>query len=244
MEGINYRSGYRNEGIIMIKTENVTKYFNKGNPDEVIAVNDVSIEIKGGDFAVLKGPSGSGKTTLLSMIGCMSRPTSGKVIIGGRDVSHLPERFMTRIRRNTFGFVFQQFHLIRGVTVCDNVMLPLYPTGIKLSRLRGKAEEILYNLGIEDRKDFPVQKLSGGEQQRTAIGRALINDPDVILADEPTAHLDTHLSGEFLSIMRNLQQQGKTVIIATHDPLVYENEHVNLIIEMRDGRIKNINIQN
>lgn len=244
MEGINYRSGYRNEGIIMIKTENVTKYFNKGNPDEVIAVNDVSIEIKGGDFAVLKGPSGSGKTTLLSLIGCMSRPTSGKVIIGGRDVSHLPERFMTRIRRNTFGFIFQQFHLIRGATVCDNVMLPLYPTGIKLSRLREKAEEILYNLGIENRKDFPVQKLSGGEQQRAAIGRALINDPDVILADEPTAHLDTHLSEEFLSIMRNLQQQGKTIIIATHDPLVYENEHVNLIIEMRDGRVKNINMQN
>lgn len=244
MEGINYRPGYRNAGIIMIKTEGVTKYFNRGNPDEVIAVNDVSIEIKRGDFAAFKGPSGSGKTTLLSLIGCMSRPTSGKVIIESRDVSHLPERFMTNVRRNTFGFIFQQFHLIKGVTVCDNVMLPLYPTDIKPSRLRERAEEILYNLGMEGRKDFPVQKLSGGEQQRTAIARALINNPDIILADEPTAHLDTHLSEEFLSIMRNLQQQGKTIVIATHDPLVYEKEYINLIIEMRDGMVKNINIRN
>ncbi len=224
----------------MIRTENVTKYFNRGNPDEVIAINDVSIEIKKGDFTVLKGPSGSGKTTLLSLIGCMSRPTSGKVIVENRDVSRLPERFMTEVRRNTFGFIFQQFHLIKGITVSDNVMLPLYPTGIKPSKLRKRAEEILINLGMGSRKDFPVQKLSGGEQQRTAIARALINNPDIILADEPTAHLDTHLSEEFLSIMRNLQQEGKTIVVATHDPLVYEKDCVNLIVEMRDGMVKDI----
>ena len=224
----------------MIKTENVTKYFNRGNPDEVLAVNDVSIEVKEGDFAVFKGPSGSGKTTLLSLIGCMSRPTSGRVIVEDRDVSRLPERFMTEVRRNTFGFIFQQFHLIKGISVCDNVMLPLYPVGIKPSKLRESAALILDNLGMSGRIDFPVQRLSGGEQQRTAIARALINNPDIILADEPTAHLDTHLSEEFLTIMRNLQQQGKTVVIATHDPLVYDKDYVSLIIEMRDGRVREI----
>lgn len=224
----------------MIKTENATKYFNRGNPDEVLAVNDVSIEVKEGDFAVFKGPSGSGKTTLLSLIGCMSRPTSGRVIVEGRDVSRLPERFMTEVRRNTFGFIFQQFHLIKGISVCDNVMLPVLPTDIKPSELRQSAVRILENLGMSGRIDFPVQKLSGGEQQRTAIARALINNPDIILADEPTAHLDTHLSEEFLSIMRNLQQQGKTIIIATHDPLVYDKDYVTLIIEMRDGSAREI----
>ena len=109
----------------MIKTENVTKYFNRGNPDEVLAVNDVSIEVKEGDFAIFKGPSGSGKTTLLSLIGCMSRPTSGKVIVGDRDVSRLPERFMTEVRRNTFGFIFQQFNLIPTLSALENVMLPM-----------------------------------------------------------------------------------------------------------------------
>lgn len=224
----------------MIKTENATKYFNRGNPDEVLAVNDVSIEVKEGDFAVFKGPSGSGKTTLLSLIGCMSRPTSGRVIVEGRDVSRLPERFMTEVRRNTFGFIFQQFHLIKGISVCDNVMLPVLPTDIKPSELRQSAVRILENLGMSGRIDFPVQKLSGGEQQRTAIARALINNPDIILADEPTAHLDTYLSEEFLSIMRNLQQQGKTIIIATHDPLVYDKDYVSLIIEMRDGSAREI----
>ncbi|KAF0145544.1 MAG: putative ABC transport system ATP-binding protein [Nitrospirae bacterium] len=224
----------------MIKTENATKYFNRGNPDEVLAVNDVSIEVKEGDFAVFKGPSGSGKTTLLSLIGCMSRPTSGRVIVEGRDVSRLPERFMTEVRRNTFGFIFQQFHLIKGISVCDNVMLPVLPTDIKPSELRQGAARILENLGMSERIDFPVQKLSGGEQQRAAIARALINNPDIILADEPTAHLDTHLSEEFLSIMRNLQQQGKTIIIATHDPLVYDKDYVTLIIEMRDGSAREI----
>ncbi len=224
----------------MIKTENVTKYFNRGNPDEVLAVNDVSIEVKQGDFAVFKGPSGSGKTTLLSLIGCMSRPTSGRVIVEDRDVSRLPERFMTEVRRNTFGFIFQQFHLIKGISVCDNVMLPVLPTDIKPSKLRKSAVRILENLGMSGRIDFPVQKLSGGEQQRTAIARALINNPDIILADEPTAHLDTCLSEEFLSIMRNLQQQGKTIVIATHDPLVYDKDYVSLIIEMRDGRVREI----
>jgi len=224
----------------IITTENATKYYNKGKANEVLAVSGVSIDIVRGDFAVLKGPSGSGKTTLLSLIGCMTRPTSGSISVEERDTSHLPERFLTDIRRKTFGFIFQQFHLIQGMSVLQNVMIPLYPTDISLAVLGRRAEVILENLGMSKRRNFPVQGLSGGEQQRTAIARALVNDPDIILADEPTAHLDTALSKEFMSVMKEFRDKGKTIIIASHDPIVFENENIDLIVEMRDGEVKNV----
>ncbi len=224
----------------IIKTEKLTKYYNKGKANEALAVNGVTVGIGRGDFAVIKGPSGSGKTTLLSLIGCMTRPTSGSLMVEQRDISHLPERFLTDIRRKTFGFIFQQFHLIQGMSVLQNVMAPLYPTDIDVSVLRRKAEGILEGLGMSKRKDFPVQGLSGGEQQRTAIARALINDPEVVLADEPTAHLDTALSRDYMAIMKDLWDRGKTVVIASHDPIVFENEYVTLTVEMRDGVVKGI----
>ncbi len=224
----------------IIRTSGATKFYNKGQANEALAVSNVSVEIQQGDFAVLKGPSGSGKTTLLSLIGCMTRPTAGSIIVKDKDVSHLPERFLTEIRRKTFGFIFQQFHLIKGLSVLQNVMVPLYPTGIRLSELSRRAEDIIEALGMSKRRDFPVQGLSGGEQQRTAIARALINDPDIILADEPTAHLDTALSKEFMEIMERFREKGKTVIIASHDPVVFENENISLLIEMRDGAVRNV----
>ncbi len=224
----------------IIRTGGATKYYNKGRANEVLAVSDVSIAVMQGDFAVLKGPSGSGKTTLLSLIGCMTRPTAGSVTVEGRDVSHLPERFLTGIRRDTFGFIFQQFHLIKGLSVLQNVMIPLYPTPVRLHELGRRAEGILDGLGMSKRRDFPVQGLSGGEQQRTAIARALINDPDIILADEPTAHLDTALSREFMETMEKFREEGKTVIIASHDPVVFENENISLVVEMRDGTVRNV----
>ncbi|HTR44178.1 MAG TPA: ABC transporter ATP-binding protein [Thermodesulfovibrionales bacterium] len=223
----------------IIRLEEATKYYNRGRPNEVLAVSGVTVTVRRGDFAVLKGPSGSGKTTLLSLIGCMTRPTSGSITVADKDVSHLPERFMTEIRRRTFGFIFQQFHLIPGMTVLQNVMIPLYPTDARLSDLRIRAGEILRGLGMSAREHFPVQGLSGGEQQRTAIARALINDPEVILADEPTAHLDTSLSREFMKLMRDFRARGKTVIIASHDPIVFEDEQLDLLVDMRDGRLIN-----
>jgi len=227
-----------NENII--RTENLTKYYNKGKANEALAVNGVSVGIKRGDFAVLKGPSGSGKTTLLSLIGCMTRPTSGSITVEERDISHFPERFLTDIRRKTFGFIFQQFHLIQGMSVIENVMVPLYPTDIDVKTLRNKAEGILEGLGMSKRRDFPVQGLSGGEQQRTAIARALINDPEIVLADEPTAHLDTALSRDYMGVMKGLWEKGKTVIIASHDPIVFENEYITLTVEMRDGIVRSV----
>ncbi len=224
----------------IIKTEELTKYYNKGMANEVLAVKGVSVGIERGDFAVLKGPSGSGKTTLLSLVGCMTRPTSGSITVEGRDISHFPERFLTDIRRKTFGFIFQQFHLIQGMSVLQNVMIPLLPTDIDITVLKKRAEVILEGLGMSKRKDFPVQGLSGGEQQRTAIARALINDPEVVLADEPTAHLDTALSRDYMAVMKQLWDRGKTVLIASHDPLVFDNEYVTLTVEMRDGVVKSI----
>jgi putative ABC transport system ATP-binding protein len=192
---------------------------------------------------VLKGPSGSGKTSLLGLIGCMSRPTSGEIVINGKDIAKLPERFLTEIRRKTFGFIFQQFNLIPGTSVIDNIMLPLFPTQVKLAEIREKAESIMAKLDLTKRRNFPVQGLSGGEQQRTAIGRALINDPDMILADEPTAHLDTKLSMDLIDIIHNLQGEGKTVVIASHDPLIYEHQFINRVIEMRDGTITGVTVR-
>src|SRR5512135_1432369 len=224
----------------IVRTENLTKYFNKGMANEVLAVKDVSISIERRDFAVVKGPSGSGKTTLLSLVGCMTRPTSGSITVEERDISHFPERFLTDIRRKTFGFIFQQFHLIQGMSVLQNVMVPLFPTDIDITLLKKRAAGILEGLGMSKRKDFPVQGLSGGEQQRTAIARALINDPEIVLADEPTAHLDTALSRDFMAVMKDLWEKGKTVIIASHDPIVFENEYAALVVEMRDGAVRNV----
>ena len=224
----------------IIITREVSKYYNRGKANEVLAVNNVSAEIRRGDFAVIKGPSGSGKTSLLSLIGCMSRPTSGSIFLEGQDVSHLPERFLTGIRRKTYGFIFQQFHLIKGLNVLENVMAPLYSTDISVSDLRQRAEAILEDLGMTKRRNFQVQGISGGEQQRTAIARALINDPEIILADEPTAHLDTALSKDFMAIMKEFRKSGKTVVIASHYPLVYEDPGISLIIGMRDGTVTDI----
>ena len=221
----------------VIVLENVSKIFNKGRPNEVVAVKDVSLDIKQGEIAVLKGPSGSGKTSLLGLAGCMSRPTAGKIVVNGRDVAKLPEHFLTEIRRNIFGFIFQQFNLIPGITVLENVMLPLYPTERRLSEIRKMAEAVIESLGLSKRKHFPVQGLSGGEQQRVAISRSLVNNPEMILADEPTAHLDSKLSEELIGILRRLNTEGKTIVIATHDPLVYNRDCIHRVFEMRDGKI-------
>jgi putative ABC transport system ATP-binding protein len=192
-----------------------------------------------GKVTALKGPSGSGKTTLLTVLGCMSRPTSGRIFLKEREITSLPERFLTEIRRRTFGFIFQQLNLIKGVTALENVMVPVYPTGEKFSSLRTRALELLEAFDLSHRAAAKVEWLSGGEAQRVAIARALINSPEIIIADEPTAHLDTRLSLEFMEIMKDLKEKGKTILISSHDPIVFESELVDMLIEMRDGRLVN-----
>jgi putative ABC transport system ATP-binding protein len=219
----------------MIELRDVTKTFNAGQPNEFAAVRGVNLMLNGHGCTALTGPSGSGKTTLLSLIGCMARPTSGRIAIDGDVISSLPERFLTEIRRRTFGFIFQQFNLIRGLSARENVMLPAYPTGVPQGWIRREADRLLDRLGLAPKAEVRIEWLSGGEAQRVAIARALINNPSVVVADEPTAHLDTALSKDFMEIMRGLRDEGRTVIFASHDPLVYESDLIERIVRMRDG---------
>ena len=167
----------------------------------------------------------------------MTRATAGRITLKDREITSLPERFLTEIRRETFGFMFQQFNLIKGITALENVMIPAYPNGEKHALLKKRAMELLGLLNLTDKALSKVEWLSGGEAQRTAIARALINNPAIIIADEPTAHLDTRLSGEFMEIMRQLKSEGKTILIASHDPIVYESNVIDRIIDMRDGKV-------
>jgi putative ABC transport system ATP-binding protein len=219
----------------MIQLVQVTKTFNAGKPNAFSALRGIDLTLGMGGITVFRGPSGSGKTTLLSIVGCMARPTSGRVYLFDRELTSLPERFGAEVRRSTFGFVLQSYHLIKGLTVLENIMIPGYPTGVKHRLLKEKALGLIERLRLVSRADQRVQHLSGGEQQRTAIARALINDPQIIIADEPTAHLDTELSMEFLEIVASLKREGKTLLIASHDPLVSGFSEVDLIVSLRDG---------
>jgi putative ABC transport system ATP-binding protein len=221
----------------MIKLTNIRKAYNQGRENEFWALDGIDLEIEAQRVTALCGPSGSGKTTLLTIVGCLARPTSGRVHLRERDLSGLPERFLTEIRRSTFGFVFQQFNLIKGLTARDNVMLPAYPLGGDWRALHDRAETLLDSLKLGHRRDARVEWLSGGEQQRVAIARAMINDPEVVIADEPTANLDTALSREFLAILENLKEQGKTILLTSHDPLVIESTVVDTVVNLRDGRV-------
>ncbi len=220
-----------------LELTDVKKVFNQGRPNEFWAIRGVSLEIEPNQVTCLKGASGSGKTTLLSMIGCLSRPTSGRITLNGEMLSSLPERFLTDIRRKTFGFIFQQFNLVQGLTVAENIMLPAYPLGPDRRELLEKTEQLLRQFGLQDKATNQVQWLSGGEKQRVAICRALVNDPNILIADEPTANLDTKLSNEFMQLIGDLQQSGKTVLIASHDAIVFESGVVDRVVEMCDGLV-------
>ena len=219
----------------MIEMKQVKKAFNQGRPNEFWAIKGIDLTIEAQQATVLKGPSGSGKTTLLAMIGCLSRPTSGRITLGEELLSGLPERFMTEIRRSTFGFIFQQFNLIKGLTVLENIMLPAYPLGGDHRALKKSAIELLEQFNLEAKADSKVEWLSGGEAQRCAICRALINRPKVLIADEPTANLDTKLSQEFMRIVDQLKQQGMTILLTSHDPAVFDSPVIDTQVEIRDG---------
>jgi putative ABC transport system ATP-binding protein len=227
----------------LIRTEQVNKIYNQQRPDAFQAVRDVSLQINQASVVALKGPSGSGKTSLLSLLGAMARPTSGRVFVSDREISRLPERFLTEVRRNTFGFIFQQFQLIRNLTVLENILLPCYPLGLDMREIRARGMTLAEQFGLVDKVSNRIDQLSGGEQQRVAISRALINDPLVLIADEPTAHLDSRLAGEFLSSLEQLNEQGRTIVIATHDPYVFNHSFVQQVVTMHDGQVTRVEDQ-
>ncbi len=221
----------------MIELANIKKAFNQGKPNEYWALNGIDLTLEAGKVTAFRGPSGSGKTTLLTLVGCLSRPTSGRVRFRGEDISGLPERFLTEIRRQSFGFIFQQFNLIKGLSALENVILPGFPTGRPRAELLASASQLFAQLKLEHRLHAKVEWLSGGEQQRVAIARALINNPQVIIADEPTANLDTALSREFMAILESFTAAGKTVLLTSHDPLVVESSAVHRVVGIRDGKL-------
>lgn len=221
----------------IISIKNLSKIFNKGQHNQVDAVLHVSFSIQSNQCVVIKGPSGSGKSTLLSILGCLAKPTRGEYICLDQKVSRWSEKFLTQFRRKYIGIIFQNFNLITGLTVEENIALPLLPMNFSSKTIRDKSEHSAKHLQIKHRLSFKVDTLSGGEMQRLAIARALINDPDIIIADEPTAHLDTELAKDILDIFDRLKTEGKTLIIASHDPLVESHPMVDEVFCMRDGQL-------
>jgi putative ABC transport system ATP-binding protein len=216
--------------------QGVTRAFRQG-AEEILAVNDVDLKIHAGEFLVVAGPSGSGKTTLLQLLGGLDRPTEGKLLFEGRDMARLGDGTLTRMRLETFGFVFQQFNLIPTLTARENVEAALAPTRLATARRRSLADVLLDSVGLAGRATHLPSRLSGGEQQRVAIARALANEPQVLLADEPTGNLDVANGREVLSVLRDVAaEQGRAVVLITHDPSIAQT--ATRLVRMRDGRIE------
>lgn len=215
-----------------IVVDSVTKIYNQGSQKEVIALKDISFEVKKGEVALLMGASGSGKSTLLSLIAGFLKPTFGKVVVKGEVISKLPDNFATEFRRKNIGFIFQKFNLLEDLSVKENVLLPLIPLDMKTKQMDEKANRVLELFSIKHKANQKVSTLSGGEQQRCAIARAMINEPNIILADEPTANLDKSLSEEFIEILKDLKEMRKTILIATHDSRFEDLEFVDRKIDV------------
>ncbi|CAK8717859.1 MAG: putative ABC transport system ATP-binding protein [Candidatus Electronema aureum] len=223
---------------ISISAQNLTKVYRRGT-EEIFAVNNISLEIKTGEYVAFIGPSGSGKTTLINILGCLDNPTSGSLVIGGRTIfgqkKAVSERELTKVRRELFGYIFQKFYLIPTLNVLENVLLPC-TFYCKDSGVEERAAELLRSLGMDKRMRHLPGQLSGGEMQRVAIARSLINRPQILLADEPTGNLDSARSHEISEVMQELNQRdGLTVILVTHNPSLAKTAH--RIMELRDGMV-------
>lgn len=214
--------------------ENLTKTF-KLAEQEVNVLRGIDLKIKKGEFAAIMGPSGSGKTTLMNIIGCLDTPTSGVYILAGKEVSNLSDDELSIIRNEHIGFIFQSFFLLPYATVIENVLLPSLYVEKDSVDFKKRAKEILKLVGLEDKMKFKPNQLSGGQQQRVAIARALINDPDLLLADEPTGQLDSATSTEIMNLLKEMNEKGKTIILITHDQNIAR--YADRIINIVDGRI-------
>ena len=216
----------------MIKLVNVVKTYD----GDVKALQETTLEFQEGEFVVLKGVSGSGKSTILSLIAGLLKPTSGEVIVDGKQISKLPDHFCSEFRRDTIGFIFQRYNLIPTLSVRENILLPLLPKNLAKEEMQEKFQRAVQLFHIKHKEESLVKNLSGGEQQRVAIARANVNDPKIILADEPTANLDAKLSLDFIEIMRGLKASNRTIILATHDPLFFDLDFVDRVIEVKEGQ--------
>ena len=219
----------------IIKLENVWKVYQLGRV-EVPALRGVSLEITRGSFVSIMGPSGSGKSTLLNMVGCLDFPTKGKVFLEGKNISLLSENELAQLRGKTVGFVFQDFNLLPHLTAAENVMLPMIFQDTPLEKRKSKAEQLLDDVELEERVSHQPAELSGGERQRVAIARAFANDPEVVIADEPTGNLDSGTGEKIMEILKKFhKKEKKTIVVVTHDPMIAD--YSEKIINIRDGQI-------
>jgi putative ABC transport system ATP-binding protein len=219
----------------VVELENLEKSYRLGKVT-VNALRGVTLKLQQGEFMVIMGPSGSGKTTLLNIIGTLDKPSSGRALVDGEDITKMNDGQLTKLRRHKIGLVFQFHNLIPVLTALENVELPLLTSGVKRNVLRDRALELLSRVGLQNRTDHLPDELSGGEQQRVAIARALANHPRIVLADEPTGDLDTKTGFEVVELMHGMaKEEGSSVVVVTHDPIVAER--ADRLVEMRDGRI-------
>jgi len=218
----------------LIELKNVTRYYGAGDT-EVRALDGVSLTIQPGEFVAIVGQSGSGKSTLMNILGCLDRPTTGTYTIRGQSISELDPDTLATLRRQTFGFIFQRYNLLSSVSASENVELPAVYAGLNLAERREKAAALLVTLGLGERKNYKPGQLSGGQQQRVAVARALVNDAEVVLADEPTGALDSGSSNELLTLLESMHASGRTIILITHDAKVAAR--AKRVIEIRDGKI-------
>ena len=218
----------------IIEVDSINKiYKNEGLETNVL--KGVSISVDEGDYVSIIGPSGSGKSTLMTILGCLSQTTSGTYLLDGEEVGKLSDFELSRIRNEKIGFVFQAFHLLPGVSAFDNVMMPLIYCNKTPADAKERVKQVLIRVGLEHRMSHTPGQLSGGEQQRVTIARSLINDPKIVLADEPTGNLDSKNGAEIMNAFDRLNAEGRTIIVITHDPVV--SEHARRILTLRDGEI-------
>jgi putative ABC transport system ATP-binding protein len=219
----------------VLEAENLTKVYEAGE-NRIVALSDISLQVRRGEFVSIMGPSGSGKTTLLGVLGCLDKPTSGRVIIDGLDVTAMKEAELPKIRAEKIGFVFQAFNLLPTLTAIENVELPMERGKIPKGERRGRALKLLRSVGLEEKADRRPNRLSAGEQQRVAIARALANGPAIILADEPTGNLDSKTGQDIIQLLRKLRrEEGSTIVLVTHDKQMASLSDRTLYL--RDGKL-------
>ena len=219
---------------IAIRLRDIKKIYKMGG-QELAALNGINLDIKRGEFAALMGPSGSGKSTLMNILGCLDRPTVGSYELEGHEVAHLSDDELAVMRNKHIGFVFQNFNLLSRISSLENVALPLVYAGVGASERRKRALQVLEAVGLGDRAEHLPNELSGGQRQRVAIARALVNNPEIIMADEPTGNLDTKSTKEIMEIFQEMHGRGKTIILVTHEPEIAVCANRQLLV--RDGGI-------
>lgn len=219
---------------IAIRLRDIKKIYKMGG-QELAALNGINLDIKRGEFAALMGPSGSGKSTLMNILGCLDRPTVGSYELEGKEVAHLSDDELAVMRNKHIGFVFQNFNLLSRISSLENVALPLVYAGVGASERRKRAQQVLEAVGLGDRAEHLPNELSGGQRQRVAIARALVNNPEIIMADEPTGNLDTKSTKEIMEIFQEMHGRGKTIILVTHEPEIAVCANRQLLV--RDGVI-------